>query len=43
MEAKQSAHDIMTRLRSLDAKWLRIYWVDATASSKCRLIPMKRV
>lgn len=43
MEAKHWAHDILTRLRSLDAKWLRVYWVDATASSKCRLIPMKRV
>ncbi|KAK7914452.1 hypothetical protein PG985_012155 [Apiospora marii] len=43
MAAKQSTHDILTRLRSLDAKWLRVYWIDATASSKCRLIPMKRL
>ncbi|KAK8075058.1 Protein fluG [Apiospora hydei] len=43
MAEKQSPDEILTRLRSLDAKWLRIYWVDATASSKCRLVPMKRV
>ncbi|KAK7962541.1 uncharacterized protein PG986_003366 [Apiospora aurea] len=43
MAEKQSPDEILTHLRSLDAKWLRIYWVDATASSKCRLVPMKRV
>ncbi|KAK8016148.1 glutamine synthetase [Apiospora rasikravindrae] len=43
MAEKQSHDEILNRLRSLDAKWLRIYWVDATASSKCRLIPVKRV
>ncbi|KAI0179527.1 glutamine synthetase/guanido kinase [Hypoxylon sp. FL1284] len=34
---------IIRKLRSLDAKHLRIYWHDYTSSAKCRLIPIKHV
>ncbi|KAI0386903.1 glutamine synthetase/guanido kinase [Hypomontagnella monticulosa] len=38
-----SSHLIMQKLRSLNAKYLRIYWHDYTSSAKCRLFPIKQV
>ncbi|OTA54011.1 glutamine synthetase/guanido kinase [Hypoxylon sp. EC38] len=34
---------VIQKLRSLDAKYLRIYWYDYTSSAKCRLFPIKQV
>lgn len=33
---------VFQKLQDSDAKWLRIYWCDYTASSKCRLIPIEQ-
>ena len=41
--ARATEEDVLQKLRNLDAKWLRIYWNDYTASPRCRLIPMKQV
>lgn len=38
-----SPQSLVKHLEKLNAKWLRIYWLDFTSSSKCRLIPMKQV
>jgi glutamine synthetase len=34
---------IADELRRLRCKWLRIVWLDYTSSTRCRLIPIKRV
>ncbi|KAI1438342.1 hypothetical protein GGR50DRAFT_641113 [Xylaria sp. CBS 124048] len=37
-------HDaVLSKLRALEVKYLRIYWHDYTSSAKCRLVPIKRV
>lgn len=38
-----ASESIMQKLRSFDAKWLRVYWHDYTSSARCRLIPMKQI
>ncbi|KAI0836693.1 glutamine synthetase/guanido kinase [Hypoxylon sp. FL0890] len=34
---------IIQKLKSLNAKYLRIYWFDYSSSAKCRLFPIKHV
>ncbi|KXJ87729.1 hypothetical protein Micbo1qcDRAFT_151725 [Microdochium bolleyi] len=42
-DAQRVQVPIIAQLRTLDAKWLRIYWHDYTSSSRCRLVPIKEV
>lgn len=34
---------LLEQLRSFNARWLRICWHDYTSTSRCRLIPMRRM
>ncbi|KAI1497803.1 hypothetical protein F5X99DRAFT_395523 [Biscogniauxia marginata] len=34
---------LLQKLRTLDAKYIRVYWHDYTSTAKCRLIPIKQV
>ncbi|KAI5860284.1 glutamine synthetase/guanido kinase [Durotheca rogersii] len=38
-----SNQEIVSKLRRLGAKYLRVYWNDYTSSVKCRVIPIKHV
>lgn len=34
---------LLKQLEVFDSKWLRVFWLDFTSTSRCRLIPMRRV
>lgn len=38
-----STASVLQRIRSFNARWLRVYWHDYTSSARCRLIPIKQV
>ncbi|KAI1821865.1 hypothetical protein F4861DRAFT_430751 [Xylaria intraflava] len=38
-----ATRDLISKLRALGCKYLRVYWHDYTSSAKCRLFPIKHV